>query len=202
MREIKFRAKTTSDNEWVYGYFFKNANGDCCICEENGTTHIVQPDTVCEMVYKNNDGEEFYEGDYIYFREEPETGLYLIVYNEAYLSFLLCGDSSYEDLEQLTSEDVTMSGTCFDSDIDYSCDGHGSLEVAIWGSMTTFKTAEEFMQALCGSLYTDFQDVFGEDQDPNFYLVEQGWIIDGFLSSAEIKGATPVWVVWQKELWA
>lgn len=65
MRPIKFRGKNINTGEWVYGFFKKNAHGDCYIEDEQGLAVVVDPDTVGQMVCILDEDDEIYEGDYI-----------------------------------------------------------------------------------------------------------------------------------------
>ena len=65
MRDIKFRGKNINTGEWVYGFFKKNAHGDCYIEDEYGLSTAVLPETVGQMVCIIDEGDEVYEGDYI-----------------------------------------------------------------------------------------------------------------------------------------
>ena len=58
MREIKFRGKNINTGEWVYGYFKKNAQGDCYIEDEQGLAVVVDPDTVGQYVCKDAMGND------------------------------------------------------------------------------------------------------------------------------------------------
>ena len=65
MRPIKFRGKNINTGEWVYGFFKKNAHGDCYIEDEQGLAVVVDPDTVGQIVCILDEGDEIYEGDFI-----------------------------------------------------------------------------------------------------------------------------------------
>lgn len=88
MRTIKFRGKSLFKNEWVFGYFKKNAHGDCYIEDENGLTVLVDPDTVSQMVYISEEGKEVYEGDYVRVDSDfQKNGLYLVEWDSEQLAY-------------------------------------------------------------------------------------------------------------------
>ena len=77
MRDVRFRGKNINTGEWVYGYFKKNAHGDCYIEDESGVAVVVDPDTVGQFVCKDAMGNDVYEGDivrHVYNRHSPKTG--------------------------------------------------------------------------------------------------------------------------------
>lgn len=71
MREIRFKAKTTDTNEWVYGSFIHSRNMAGMPCEfrikdDNGVEHDVRRETVCQFTaMKDAGGNDIYEGDII-----------------------------------------------------------------------------------------------------------------------------------------
>ena len=63
-REIKFRGKSISTNEWVYGYTH-SIRGITYIIDANGQETQVDADTVGQYTGISINGKEIYEGDII-----------------------------------------------------------------------------------------------------------------------------------------
>ena len=98
MRKIKFRAKTTNSNKWVYGYYAQGGNDN----EIKGVImpqgqlvselYEVKPETVGQLLCVKN-GVEFYTGDILKGKQTFEkSSIYPLVYiqwNDGTLSYEL-----------------------------------------------------------------------------------------------------------------
>lgn len=91
-REIKFKAKSIYNNEWVYGDLLHQADGTHIFMGkgENGHTLCprVNPSTVCQFTgLKDCDGASIYEHDLL--RSEKKDSTYEVVWNQGNSSFSL-----------------------------------------------------------------------------------------------------------------
>ena len=66
LKMVKFRGELITGGRDVTGYFWRNAHGDCYIGDGNGSATVVKPETVVPMVGYDNNGDEVYEGDWLY----------------------------------------------------------------------------------------------------------------------------------------
>lgn len=90
MREIKFRAKPTDSDKWLYGSspFYDKQRGMWCMLHLNEidslTLTFINPDTSGQFtgLYDVN-GHEIWEGDIVEYRHpyHTRTGIYEIVYD-------------------------------------------------------------------------------------------------------------------------
>ena len=91
-REIKYKAKSIYNNEWVYGDLLHQADGTHIFMGkgENGHTLCprVNPSTVCQFTgLKDCDGASIYEHDLL--RSEKTDSTYEVVWNQGNSSFSL-----------------------------------------------------------------------------------------------------------------
>lgn len=66
LKLFKFRGEPITGGRDVTGYFWRNAHGDCFIGDSYGSTTVVKPETVVPMVGYDINGDEVYEGDWLY----------------------------------------------------------------------------------------------------------------------------------------
>lgn len=88
-REIKFKAKSIYNNEWVYGDLLHQADGTHIFMGKGGNGHTlcprVDPSTVCQFTgLKDEKGNEIWEGDLVNERYDIASidNLYEVVYIE------------------------------------------------------------------------------------------------------------------------
>lgn len=81
LRMVKFRGESITGGRDVTGYFWRNAHGDCYIGDGNGSAIVVKPETVVPMVGYDINGDEVYEGDWLY--DEIDEFHYKVVWDEA-----------------------------------------------------------------------------------------------------------------------
>ena len=64
MRQIKFRGRHVEyHDEIYYGFYEMDARGNHFIIDSNNIMHIVDPESVAQLVGHDSNGNEVYEGD-------------------------------------------------------------------------------------------------------------------------------------------
>lgn len=64
MRTIKFRGRHVEyHDEIYYGFYVMDARGNHFIIDSNNIMHIVDPESVAQLVGHDSNGNEVYEGD-------------------------------------------------------------------------------------------------------------------------------------------
>lgn len=78
LRMVKFRGESITGGTYVTGYFY--ARGRCYIGDDNGSETAVKPETVVPMVGYDINGDEVYEGDWLY--DEIDEYHYKVVWDK------------------------------------------------------------------------------------------------------------------------
>lgn len=192
-REIKFRGKFINTGEWIYGYFKMNKAGDCYIEDGDGLSCIVDPETVCQMVYRDEDGTEYYEGDYLnYSGSDGDSDLVLIEWSDRTNAYILLSvvNDEYYGIEYIG--DYVVAGNIFDhTELPENIYVLGGVpEVYIAGDKDIYRTPEEFIEAAKkddgASEYLEGQEVGPGCVDTYFYA--GGWLL-----SRRTEGSTECW---------
>lgn len=182
MREIKFRGKNINTGEWVYGYFKKNRHGDCYIEDEQGLAAVVDPDTVGQMVCLLDEGDEVYEGDYLYYQgcwSDPD--LFVVKWDDKEHNFTLISviNNYNEDLSSIddgceVAGNIHTQAVLPDSILVINGD-----DTFILGDIDVYKTPEEFVEAI--HEYDEAMECIegievGPSDVTNYYYVA-GWAV-------------------------
>ncbi len=80
LRQVKFKGESITGGRYVTGYFWRNAYGDCYIGDGNGSATVVKPETVVPMVGYDINGDEVFEGDWLY--DEVNEDYYEVKWDE------------------------------------------------------------------------------------------------------------------------
>ena len=193
MRDIRFRGKNINTDKWVYGYFKKNAHGDCYIEDEYGVSIRVTPKTVGQLVGKDTNGSDVYDGDYL----RDDGNLYLLQQDDdGALGFLLynvaCG---YLDSIDIMYECDVVGNAYDESSLpDYIWVISGDDATFILGDMDVYRNPEEFVKAIYDSGEADeYLEDLEEKISPNWvdtYYYACGWALP-----RHTPGATKCWAV-------
>lgn len=108
MREIKFKAKRKDNQEWVYGYIFKDINKSAQILFnlKNGDIEFADiiPETICEYTgLEDKNGVEIYENDLLQHKSiySDKIGKDIVFFNEDYGTFEAAINGNKKDSEVL-----------------------------------------------------------------------------------------------------
>lgn len=104
LREYKFRGEPIHGEGFVYGYFKKNRYGDCYI-EYDYRSTVVKPESVVPLVGHDINGEEVYEGDWLY--DEYNEDYYKVKWDAVDGNYFL--DSPYVGLVISEMERMQLS---------------------------------------------------------------------------------------------
>lgn len=118
MREILFRGKRLSDNEWMEGNLFIDDKGEkheLCIGYVNyRVTWEVDPETVGQYTgLLDKNGERIFEGDVL--TVDGEDGFFVLEFQEDTARFVMSGDSIVVDFDNFWSYEVEVIGNIHDN---------------------------------------------------------------------------------------
>ena len=121
MRRIKFRGKGLLPDykgKWVYGYYKKYAHGKDYIEDEHGNVFLVDPETVSQLVFVADSGDEIYEGDIV--KNFDDNSIWHVCWSPNKMGFTVAlvkpGESDDTDFEMRWLEDCVVIGNIWDSD--------------------------------------------------------------------------------------
>ena len=182
MREIKFRGKNINTSEWVYGYFKKNAHGDCYIEDEQGLAVVVDPDTVGQMVCLLDEGDEVYEGDYLHYQGGwGDPDLCIVKWDDEDHNFTLISviNDTYEDISSIDEGYTIVGNIHTQAELPDAIHVIDDGFVFILGDKKVYKTAEEFVEAI--HEYDEAMECLegievGPSDVANYYYVA-GWAV-------------------------
>lgn len=105
LKRVKFRGESITGGRDVTGYFWRNAHGDCYIGDGDGSATVVKPETVVPLVGHDINGDEVYEGDWLY--DEYNEDYYKVEWDAVDENYFL--DSPYVGLAISEMERMQLS---------------------------------------------------------------------------------------------